>query len=100
MRKDDRFAGYTVQVAPLLGNQKMAWTAWLTEFPVVHATRPTLAETRQALAEEWARVLDAYREAGETVPNPQHKSGRHVSDHRRILATLRRLKAWKSEPIF
>ncbi|BAP88211.1 HicB family protein [Burkholderiales bacterium GJ-E10] len=102
MRKRKKIGGFAVEAIPHVRRGQVEWSAWLIDLPFVHATRPTLDEARQALAVEWDKVANAYREAGEPVPMPRSKAGTvpRTRGNQRILATVRRLAESKTEPIF
>ena len=102
MRKSKKIGGFTIEAIPHIRRGHVEWSAWLSDLPFVHVTRPTLDEARQALAVEWDRVANAYREAGEPVPTPRSRAGTvpRTRGNQRILATLRRLAERKTEPIF
>ena len=102
MRKSKKIGGFTIEAIPHVRHGRVEWSAWLSDLPFVHVTRPTLDEARQALAVEWDKVANAYREAGEPVPTPRSRAGTvpRTRGNQRILATLRRLAERKTEPIF
>ncbi|BAP88937.1 HicB family protein [Burkholderiales bacterium GJ-E10] len=102
MRKTKKIGDFHVEAIPHARQGRVEWSAWLIDLPFVHARRPTLDEARWALAVEWDRVANAYREAGEPVPTPRSRAGTvpRTRGNQRILATLRRLTECKTEPIF
>ena len=102
MRKSKKIGGFTIEAIPHMRRGHVEWSAWLSDLPFVHATRPTPDEARQALAVEWDKVANAYREAGEPVPTPRSRAGTvpRARGNQRILAMLRWLAECKSEPIF
>ncbi|WP_298195701.1 hypothetical protein [Ferrovum sp.] len=102
MRRTNKIGGFSVETIPHFRQGRVEWSAWLSDLPFVHATRPTFDEARQALAVEWDKVANAYREAGEPVPTPRSRAGTvpRTRGNQRILATLRQLAERKTEPIF
>lgn len=102
MRKTKKIGGFSVEAIPHVRQGRVEWSAWLIDLPFVHARRPTLDEARQALAVEWDKVANAYREAGEPVPTPRSRAGTvpRTRGNQRILAMLRWLAERKTEPVF
>jgi len=90
--REFKCGGFLVEVRPVQHGQEAAWRAWLLERPEVSATAATPSEARALLGEKWKQIAATYRAAGEPVPKPPRR------DHRRILATIRKLGQQDIEP--
>ena len=46
MKKSKKIGGFTIEAIPHVRHDRVEWSAWLSDLPFIHATRPTLDEAR------------------------------------------------------
>ena len=95
MKDSAKFGGFKIDAFPVVFNDRVQWLATLVGMPSVHGKGASLEEAKLDLSNQWDKVAEAFRAAGEPVPKPPRPRG-----NRRALDMLRKLGARKSFPIY